>query len=96
MADVRQTRKYREWRAEKKAAWQAANAACALCGQRTIRYEGASNLPDSFEMDHKVSIKRRPDLAMMDSNVQPTHHRCNRGKSAGDSSPGLGEMDEEW
>jgi 5-methylcytosine-specific restriction endonuclease McrA len=91
-----QSRVYRAWRENHRVAWRAVNAACALCGQRTIQYDGEPNLPDSFELDHKVSRKRRPDLIMVDSNAQPSHVRCNRGKSAGDAAPSLGSMDEDW
>jgi 5-methylcytosine-specific restriction endonuclease McrA len=90
------TRRYIEWRAEKKATWKAVNAPCALCGQRTIEYDAPANTPLAFEMDHRISRKRRPDLAMVDSNVQPSHHSCNRRKSSGDAPLDLGPMDEQW
>lgn len=96
-----QSRAYQTFRAEQKAMWQAVNAPCALCGQRTINYRGKANEPDSFEMDHIVSRKKAIAskqywLIMSPSNVQPSHHRCNRAKQAGDGSPALGEVSEDW
>lgn len=96
-----QSRRYQSLRAELKFAWQSQNAGCAICGQRTINYDGPPNEPDSFEMDHKVSRKRarllgRPELDFDPSNLQPSHSRCNRNKQAGDATPDLGELDEDW
>lgn len=95
------TRAYQRLREDLKFQWQSANAPCAICGQRTIRYNGEKGEPDSFEMDHKISRKRarllgRPELDLEPSNLQPSHHRCNRNKQAGDAAPDLGELDEEW
>jgi 5-methylcytosine-specific restriction endonuclease McrA len=91
-----QNRRYREFRAALKAEWSAVNAPCALCGQATINWLGAANEADSFELDHKISRRRRPDLVLERSNAQPAHVRCNRGKGAGDAAPALGELSEVW
>ncbi|MFF2631973.1 HNH endonuclease [Microbacterium sp. NPDC058021] len=87
---------YQRMRAEMKAQWQPINAACALCGQATIDWDGPRNAPESFELDHKISRKRRPDLALDPSNAQPSHCRCNRSKGAGTATPAIGETTEEW
>jgi 5-methylcytosine-specific restriction endonuclease McrA len=96
-----QTRKYRLFREDLKTAWRAKNKACAICGQRTIDYDGPKGAPDSFELDHKISRKRarlmgRPELVMDPNNAQPSHLRCNRNKQAGDAQPSLGTLDEDY
>jgi 5-methylcytosine-specific restriction endonuclease McrA len=93
--------RYKEFRREMKFNWQLTNAPCGICGQRTIRYNASKDDPDSFELDHKISRKRakalgRPELDFLPSNVQPSHRRCNRNKSAGDATPALGDLDERW
>lgn len=89
---------YKDFRREMKFSWAATNEPCGICGQRTINYFGPKNEPDSFELDHKISRKRakalgRPELLLLPSNAQPSHHRCNRNKGAGDATPSLGELD---
>jgi 5-methylcytosine-specific restriction endonuclease McrA len=101
MAGTIGTRAYQAFRESMKSSWRAQNAPCGICGQRTIRYDGPKNEPDSFEMDHKISRKRahlmgRPELDLDPNNVQASHVRCNRNKSAGDPTPDLGELDEDW
>lgn len=97
-----QSRRYQEFRADRKADWQAVNAACAICGQRTIDWEGEANASDSFELHHTpVSRKRAlamgmPELLVDPTNAQPSHSRCNRALGAGDAAPGLGEMSETY
>lgn len=95
------SKRYKDFRKSMRFAWMMANAPCGICGQRTINYLGEKNLPDSFELDHIISRKRahalgRPELDFLPSNVQPSHHRCNRNKSAGDATPSLGDLDEEY
>jgi hypothetical protein len=95
------TGQYKTFRRHMWYAYMIQNAPCGICGQRTINYYGEKNEPDSFELDHIISRKRakalgRPDLNLAPSNVQPSHVRCNRNKSAGDASPGLGELDEDY
>lgn len=93
---VIQSRQYRQQRAEHKAQWQAVNAACCLCGQATIDWDGPPNEPDSFELQHIISRKKRPDLAMDPRNWGPSHLRCNRSAGAAGAKPGVGETTEEW
>ena len=101
MGSILGTQRYKDFRDQMRYVWSLANAPCGICGQRTINYYGPKNEPDSFELDHIISRKKakalgRPELDMLPSNVQPSHHRCNRNKSAGDASPGLGDLDEEY
>lgn len=91
-----QDHRYRDWRAELKTGWANLNTACGICGQATIDYNGPPNEPESFEMDHRISRKKRPDLAMVTSNVQPAHFRCNRNKGSGTATAPLGETTEDW
>lgn len=102
MADgILGSKEYKTLRRTLKAAWQAVNAPCAICGQSTINWDGRRNEADSFELDHKISRKRakamgRPDLILDPTNAQPSHTRCNRSKQAGDATPALGETSERW
>lgn len=88
--------KANQFRAEHKANWKAVNAPCGICGQATIDYDSPPYLPDAFELDHRKSIKRFPDLEFDPGNVQPSHFRCNRAKSSGDQVAGIGQTSEEW
>lgn len=92
---------YRSMRSEMKAVWQAVNAPCGICGIATIDWDAPKNEPDAFELDHRISRKRcvamnRPDLLLDPGNAQPSHHKCNRSKGAGDGTPPLGETSEEY
>lgn len=93
---VIQSRQYRELRAELKAQWQAVNAPCCICGHNDIDYDGEPNQPDSFELQHIISRKRRPDLALDPRNCGPSHLRCNRSLGARDARPTIGENTEDW
>jgi hypothetical protein len=95
------SRAYRTFRAELKASWKAQNAACGICHQATIDWDGPKGEPDSFELDHITSRKRLIALGqewrLLDpKNAQPSHRRCNGGKQAGDAHPGLGDTSEDW
>lgn len=97
-----QSHAYQQFRKQMKADWAAVNAPCGICGQSTIVYDGPKNQADSFELDHApVSRKRalamgKPELLLDPSNAQPSHVRCNRSKQAGDPTPQLGEVSEDW
>jgi 5-methylcytosine-specific restriction endonuclease McrA len=102
MAGVISDSVYRAFREERRLAWRAVNAPCALCGQDDIDYDGPPfNRNDpatakSCEMDHKISRKRAPHLALEPSNAQPSHALCNRNKGSGDARAGIGVRSEEW
>lgn len=87
---------YREFRAEMKATWQAINQACGICGQATIDWDGPKNEPDSFELDHILPVVTHPHLQLDPSNARPSHHRCNRGRGARSTRPGIGVTSEAW
>lgn len=96
MVDVIHSRAWRELRAALKAEWAPQNPACALCGQATIDWDGPANAADSFEPDHIWSRKTHPELALVRSNLRPSHGRCNRSRQAGAVRPGIGETSEAW
>ncbi len=71
------------------------NLPCALCGQpidTTLHYRD----PDAFAYDHKLSIKRYPELADDPDNGQPAHKHCNESKGEGDGALPLGDPSEVW
>jgi 5-methylcytosine-specific restriction endonuclease McrA len=88
--------RHRELRAALKPDWQARNAACGICGQTTIDWDGEKNEPDSFEMDHILSRKTHPHLEFEPTNQQPSHHHCNRSKNASTQLAGIGVTSEQW
>lgn len=92
---VIQSREYRRLRAELKAQWQATNAPC-ICGHQHIDWDAPPGDPDSFELDHTISRKNRPDLALDPANMRPSALRCNRSKGAGTATPTIGDTTEDW
>lgn len=89
-------RRTTDFRNEMKAIWKPANAACALCGQATIDWDAPANQDESFELDHRLSIKHFPHLEFEPSNAQPSHHLCNRTKGEGQMPVAVGITSEEW
>ena len=86
----------RQFRAEMKSQWQPDNAACGICGQDDIDWDGPANAPDSFELDHIRDPENYPELEMEPTNVRPSHSRCNRAKGRGDGLVPTGETSEDW
>ncbi|MCJ1687774.1 hypothetical protein [Rathayibacter sp. VKM Ac-2927] len=89
-------RRATEFRAEHKTRWKAQNAACAICGQQHIDYDAPANTPDALELDHRLPVITHPHLEFDPGNVQPTAHRCNRGKGDGPAVASIGETSEAW
>lgn len=79
-----------------KVLWQPVNAACALCGQADIDWDGPAGEPDSFELDHRLSVLNYPELEFDPGNAQPSHCRCNRSKQAGRQKADIGLTSEPW
>lgn len=90
------SRRHTEMRTEEKARWRTINAACSICGQQTIDWDAEANTPDALEVDHTLPVKTHPHLEFDPSNRHPSHSRCNRGKGAGSSQPGIGLTSEAW
>jgi 5-methylcytosine-specific restriction endonuclease McrA len=82
MGDRSSTRRSREFREELKAVWMAQNTPCRECGL-PIDWTAEKNTPNAFELDHIHAVKHYPHLEFERSNAAPTHHKCNRHKSAG-------------
>lgn len=59
---------------------------CWICGE-AIDYSIRSPDPMSFEVDHKISKFRSPDLAGDPSNWASSHRKCNRSKSDREFAP---------
>jgi 5-methylcytosine-specific restriction endonuclease McrA len=95
MADGR-SHKHRELRKALKPGWKTVNAPCAICGQATIDWDAPANEPNAFEMDHKFPRLKYPELEFEPSNQQPSHHRCNRGKSDRTQVAPIGITSEDW
>lgn len=77
-----------------KAAGQANNTPCDICGQ-AIDYSLEYPHPQSCSVQHVKSRKLYPSLTWEPSNWRPSHSDCN--KSAGVEQPlGLGVVDGQW
>lgn len=59
---------------------------CTLCGGQ-IDHSLKNRHPMMFSADHIIPQKTRPDLAMVYSNLQPAHLRCNIRKGDRDRMP---------
>jgi hypothetical protein len=83
--DVRRTRAWRrlvQW-AKLNLPW-----VCHLCGERIPR--NVHRFHDlAYELDHKLTVSERPDLALHPDNVAPSHRRCNAWRKAKPLTPGL-------
>lgn len=84
------------FRARMKSVWEPVNAACGICGQATIDWDGERNEPDSFELDHERAVAFFPELEFVESNVRPAHSRCNRSKQASSGPAPAGVTSEAW
>jgi hypothetical protein len=93
---------YVKFRLGMKAEWRAVNAPCSICHQRTIRWDGKPNEPDSFELHHtpiphkRIRLTKQWHLLIDPKNAAPSHARCNRSLQAGAALPALGELSEDW
>lgn len=68
---------------------------CWLCGE-LINMDLPRKDPQSFELDHKKSIAKHPELRYDPANTAPSHKSCNRDKGAGDPKPGLTRTSRDW
>lgn len=84
------------FRTEMKSLWQPRNAACGICGQATIDWDGPRFAPESFELDHILALRDHPELEFDPGNAQPSHSKCNRTKGARGPVAALGFTSEEW
>lgn len=96
MQDPRQTPAWKRLRLECYRRDKARNAVCVHCGQPIDYNAKPSSTEDSYEPDHRLTVERHPELALLPENVQPSHRRCNRarGKKAGINN--LGKRTRDW
>ena len=81
MTNLRNGHRNQQLKREHKARCRAVNAPCHLCRQ-PIDYAAPANTSRAFESDHIISVKARPDLAYVISNLAPSCHACNRAKGS--------------
>lgn len=68
---------------------------CWLC-MRVIDYALAYPHPESFTLDHALTVDARPDLAEDWANFRAAHKVCNEQRGTADPHIRLGELSEQW
>jgi 5-methylcytosine-specific restriction endonuclease McrA len=68
---------------------------CGICA-RPIDKTLPPDHPDSFSVDHIEPVTKRPDLALVYSNLTGAHRRCNRAKGAGTATPIADSHSRDW
>ena len=69
---------------------------CWICGGAIDYGAKPSSTPDSWEPDHRHSVKSHPELAEVPENVMPSHKSCNRSKGNKAGLNNLGSLSREW
>lgn len=72
------------------------NAPCHICGQPIDYKAKPSTTAKSYEPDHVISPKLRPDLAEVPENVRAAHMSCNRSKRDKAGIDELGRTSRRW
>lgn len=70
-------------------------APCWLCNQ-PIDFKLTYPHPMSWSLDHKLTVKERPDLVMDVENWAHSHYDCNIRRGTDDPALDLGVASEEW
>lgn len=68
---------------------------CWLCGD-AIEYTLDYPHPYSWSLDHAITIKENPALAMDPLNFRPSHLDCNVGRGTDEPKLDLGSPSEVW
>ena len=68
---------WRKLRSKTVREWRLDNRPCGYCG-KPLDFVNRFQL----SVDHKISLKRRPDLALSPANLHVVHHTCNSKKAA--------------
>jgi hypothetical protein len=68
---------------------------CWLC-REPIDYKLTYPHPLSWSLDHKISVKERPDLLMDWENFAASHLDCNLRRGTDDPAIDLGKPSEDW
>ena len=69
---------------------------CWICGGRIDYSAKPSTTPESWEPDHRLSVKHHPELAEVPENVLASHKSCNRSKGDRAGLNNLGAPSREW
>lgn len=75
---------------------KANDSRCWICGGRIDYSAKPSTTPDSWEPDHRLSVKHHPELAEVPENVLASHKSCNRSKGDRAGLNNLGAPSREW
>ena len=75
---------------------KANDARCWICGGRIDYGAKPSTTPESWEPDHRLSVKHHPELAEVPENVLASHKSCNRSKGDRAGLNNLGAPSREW
>ena len=75
---------------------KAARKPCWLCGGEIDYTVAPSSTPESWEPDHRLSVKAHPELAEVPDNIYPAHKRCNRKKGDKAGVNNLGMPSRRW
>ena len=75
---------------------KANDARCTICGGRIDYSAKPSTTPESWEPDHRLSVKHHPELAEVPENVLASHKSCNRSKGDRAGLNNLGAPSREW
>jgi hypothetical protein len=70
-------------------------APCWLCGG-DIDYRLSYPHPYSWSLDHALTVKERPDLALDRNNFRSSHLDCNRQRGTDDPKLDIGNPSEIW
>ena len=73
-----------------------AKAKCWICGGDINYRVKPSSTPDSWEPDHRFSVKHHPELAEVPECILPSHKSCNRSRGARAGLNNLGSPSREW
>ena len=68
---------------------------CWLCGT-TVDYRLAYPHPYSWSLDHAVTVKERPELALDVVNFRASHLDCNMRRGSDDPAIEIGAPSEVW
>ena len=95
----RDSYRYRELKKVFRARCELANTPCWLDGQ-PINYALPPNHPESYSLDHRISVAKRPDLLADYNNFAASHLVCNQrrgdGRERRHEPIQIGEPSEEW
>ena len=94
--DPRWTPQWKRLRLECYARDRDKNARCVHCGQPIDYTVPPSSTDDSYEPDHRITVAKHPEWALLPENIQPTHRRCNRARGNKAGINNLGRRTRDW